>query len=215
MDAQAKPSPWRCIVVPQAMPPPIGRRTAAVRRWTAAVTVAAGCALAAGDARAGTPPLPLRDGVPTLAPLLDRITPAIVNVSVATRAPRRDNPLLRDPFFRRFFDLPDDVPARPRQSAGSGVIVDAARGLVLTNHHVVAGADAVMVTLKDKRRFEAEVVGSDPGTDVALLEIEADGLVALPFGDSDTLSFGDERLRSARFGPRTGAAARCKRRELM
>ena len=71
------------------------------------------------------------------------------------------------------------------------MIVDAARGLVLSNHHVVARADAVTVTLKDKRRFEAEVVGSDPGTDVALLKIEADGLVALPFGDSDALEVGD------------------------
>ena len=173
------------------MPPPIGCRTAAMRRWAAAITVAAGCVLGAGAAHAGTPPLPLRDGVPTLAPLLEKITPAVVNISVATRAPRRDNPLFRDPFFRRFFDLPNDAPARPRQSAGSGVIVDAARGLVLTNHHVVARADAVMVTLKDGRRFEAEVAGSDPGTDIALLKIEAGGLVALPFGDSDALEVGD------------------------
>ena len=194
MDAQAKSFPRRWTTVPSeaaGRPPPIGRRAAAMRRWAAAVTVAAGCTLAAGAAPAGTPPLPLRDGVPTLAPLLEKITPAVVNISVATRAPRRDNPLFRDPFFRRFFDLPGDAPARPRQSAGSGVIVDAARGLVLSNHHVVARADAVMVTLKDKRRFEAEVVGSDPGTDVALLEIEADGLVALPFGDSDALEVGD------------------------
>ena len=160
-----------------------------MRRWAAALAVCAGCALATGAAPAATPPLPLRDGVPTLAPLLEEITPAVVNVSVETRAPRRHNPLLRDPFFRRF--LPDDAPVRPRQSAGSGVIVDAARGLVLTNHHVVARADAVTVTLKDKRSFEAEVVGSDPGTDVALLKIEADGLAALPIGDSDALEVGD------------------------
>ena len=173
------------------MPLPGRRLAAPMRRWAAALAVSAGCALATSAAPAATPPLPLRDGVPTLAPLLDKITPAVVNISVETRAPRRHNPLLRDPFFRRFFDLPDDAPARPRQSAGSGVIVDAARGLVLSNHHVVARADAVTVTLKDKRRFEAEVVGSDPGTDVALLKIEADGLVALPFGDSDALEVGD------------------------
>ena len=81
---------------------------------------------------AATPPLPLRDGIPTLAPLLEMITPAVVNISVATMAPQRHNPLFRDPFFRRFFDLPDNAPARPQQSAGSGVIVDAARGLVLS-----------------------------------------------------------------------------------
>ena len=172
-------------------PSPGRRRAAPALRWAAALALAAGCAFATGAAPAGTPPLPLRGGVPTLAPLLEKITPAVVNVSVETRTPRRHNPLLRDPFFRRFFDLPDDAPVRPRQSAGSGVIVDAAEGLVLTNHHVVARADAVAVTLKDKRRFEAEIVGSDAGTDIALLKIEADGLTSLPFGDSDALEVGD------------------------
>jgi len=142
-------------------------------------------------AHAATPPLPLRDGVPTLAPLLENVTPAVVNISVETMVPQRHNPLFRDPFFRRFFDLPDDAPARPRQSAGSGVIVDAARGFVLSNHHVVARAESVMVTLKDNRRFEAEVLGSDPGTDIALLRIEAEGLAALALGDSDALAVGD------------------------
>ena len=142
-------------------------------------------------APAATPPLPLRDGVPTLAPLLENVTPAVVNISVETMVPQRHNPLFRDPFFRRFFDLPDDAPARPRQSAGSGVIVDAARGFVLSNHHVVARAESVMVTLKDNRRFEAEVLGSDPGTDIALLRIEAEGLAALALGDSDALAVGD------------------------
>ena len=142
-------------------------------------------------AHAATPPLPLRDGVPTLAPLLENVTPAVVNISVETMFPQRHNPLFRDPFFRRFFDLPDDAPARPRQSAGSGVIVDAARGFVLSNHHVVARAESVMVTLKDNRRFEAEVLGSDPGTDIALLRIEAEGLAALALGDSDALAVGD------------------------
>ena len=142
-------------------------------------------------AHTATPPLPLRDGVPTLAPVLENVTPAVVNISVATMVPQRHNPLFRDPFFRRFFDLPDDAPARPQQSAGSGVIVDAARGFVLSNHHVVARAESVMVTLKDNRRFEAEVLGSDPGTDIALLRIEADGLTALAMGDSDALAVGD------------------------
>ena len=138
------------------------------------------------------PALALRDGVPTLAPLLQKVTPAVVNISVATGAPRRHNPLLRDPFFRKFFNLPEDTPpARQQQSAGSGVIVDARRGYVLTNHHVVARAESVMVTLKDKRRFEGEILGSDPGTDIALLRIEADGLIELPTGDSDALEVGD------------------------
>ena len=159
--------------------------------WTTAVAVVAGYILALSAVHAATPPLPLRDGVPTLAPLLQKVTPAVVNISVATMVPQRHNPLFRDPFFRRFFDMPEDAPARPQQSAGSGVIVDAARGYVLSNHHVIARAESVMVTLKDNRRFEAEVLGSDSGTDIALLRIEADGLTALPIGDSDALEVGD------------------------
>lgn len=76
-------------------------------------------------------------GLPTLAPLVNEVTPAVVNVSVITRSPLEDNPLFRDPFFRRFFNLPDR-PQRREQAAGSGVIVDAARGYVLTNHHVIS-----------------------------------------------------------------------------
>ena len=168
------------------------RRTTGMRRWTAAAARTAGCALATGGgAHAATPPLPMRDGVPTLAPLLGKITPAVVNISVAATAPERHNPLFRDPFFRRFFDLPEDAPARRRRSAGSGVIVDAEQGLILSNHHVVDKADDVTITLKDRRRFEAEVLGSDPGTDVALLKIEAEGLTALRLGDSDALEVGD------------------------
>ena len=160
-------------------------------RRIAALGIILGCILTTTIVRAATPPLPMRDGVPTLAPLLEKVTPAVVNISVATMAPQRHNPLFRDPFFRRFFNLPDDAPARRRQSAGSGVIVDAERGFVLSNHHVVARADSVMVTLKDNRRFEAEILGSDPGTDIALLRIEADGLDALAPGDSDALEVGD------------------------
>ena len=160
------------------------------RRWRTAGALVAACLLAVGAAHA-TPPLPLRDGVPTLAPLLRDVTPAVVNISVATMVHQRHNPLFRDPFFRRFFDLPDNAPPRRRQSAGSGVIVDAERGYVLSNHHVVAGAESVTVTLKDNRRIEAEVLGSDPGTDIALLRIEAGELAALPIGDSDGLEVGD------------------------
>ena len=161
------------------------------RGWCSAAAVVGTCILAMSALQAAPPPLPLRDGIPTLAPVLRKVTPAVVNISVETTAPQRHNPLLRDPFFRHFFNLPDDAPPRPRQSAGSGVIVDADRGFVLSNHHVVAKADSVMVTLKDNRRFEAEILGSDAGTDIALLRIEADGLTALQTGDSDTLEVGD------------------------
>ncbi len=131
-------------------------------------------------------------GVVTMAPLLERTTPAVVNVSVESRVPVAQNPLFADPFFRRFFDVPEQRPAERRAiSAGSGVIVDAGRGYVLTNHHVVRNADSITVTLKDRREFSAKLVGSDPATDVALLRIPAGGLTQLPFGDSDQLKVGD------------------------
>jgi serine protease Do/serine protease DegQ len=128
--------------------------------------------------------------LPTLAPLVNQVTPAVVNISVVTRAPMEDNPLFRDPFFRRFFNLPDR-PQRKEQAAGSGVIVDAARGYVLTNNHVIKDAQQVIVTLKDRRQFPAKLVGTDPGTDIAVLQIPAQGLSALRIGDSDALQVGD------------------------
>ena len=137
--------------------------------------------------------LPLSDGkggVPSLAPLLQDVTPAVVNISVLTRSAIEDNPLFRDPFFRRFFNIPDQA-ARQERSAGSGVIVDAVRGYVLTNHHVIKDALQVIVTLKDRRQFQAKLVGKDPGTDIALLKIEARNLQALRLGDSDLLNVGD------------------------
>jgi serine protease Do/serine protease DegQ len=129
-------------------------------------------------------------GLPTLAPLVNEVTPAVVNISVVSRAAPEDNPLFRDPFFRRFFNLPDK-PQRQEQSAGSGVIVDVQRGYVVTNHHVIRNAEQVLVTLKDRRQFPAKLVGTDPGTDIAVLQIEAQGLSAIRIGDSDTLQVGD------------------------
>jgi len=147
-------------------------------------------ALTAGPALAAAAVPTDARGLPTLAPVVQQVTPAVVNISVVTRAPMEDNPLFRDPFFRRFFNLPDR-PQRREQAAGSGVIIDAQRGYVLTNHHVVRQAEQVLVTLKDRRQFQARLVGSDPGTDVAVLQIEARDLTALRFGDSDQLSVGD------------------------
>jgi serine protease Do/serine protease DegQ len=129
-------------------------------------------------------------GLPSLAPVVAEVTPAVVNISVITRSPMEDNPLFRDPFFRRFFNLPDR-PQRREQAAGSGVIVDAARGYVLTNHHVIKDAEQVIVTLRDRRQFQAKLVGTDPGTDIAVLQIDPQFLTALRFGDSDQLRVGD------------------------
>ena len=128
---------------------------------------------------------------PTMAPLLEQATPAVVNISVTGSVRARTNPMFQDPFFRRFFNIPEQPRSIPRQSAGSGVIVDARKGYVLTNHHVVNGADRIDVTLQDRRRFEAELIGSDEGTDIALLKIDAKDLTALPLGDSEDVRVGD------------------------
>ena len=139
--------------------------------------------------QAAMPPPGDARGVTTLAPMLVQVTPAVVNISVMARDPAESNPLLRDPFFRRFFNIPDQP--RGEQSAGSGVIVDAGRGLVLTNNHVIQDAQEIVVTLKDRRQIKARLVGTDPGTDIALLRIPAEGLTAIRLGDSDSTSVGD------------------------
>jgi serine protease Do/serine protease DegQ len=154
---------------------------------------AALCTLACAVTAAAQTALPgAVDGqpLPTLAPMLARVTPAVVNIAVVARAPMEANPLLRDPFFRRFFGVPDQ-PQQGQLSAGSGVIVDAARGLVVTNHHVVKDAQEIVVGTKDRRVFKAQLVGSDPGTDIALLRIPAEELTAIPFADSDRVNVGD------------------------
>jgi serine protease Do/serine protease DegQ len=145
--------------------------------------------MAAVGAPAAIPPVTVDGKIPTLAPLLEQVTPAVVNIAVLSRAPEQDNPMMRDPFFRRFFGLPGE--SRPQISAGSGVIVDARQGYVLTNHHVIKDAQQIAVTLKDGRRLQGKLVGSDVGTDIALVKVEPDNLKALAFGDSDALRVGD------------------------
>lgn len=139
------------------------------------------------NAPASAPPLTGH----TLAPMLDKVLPAVVNISTQSTVRVRRNPLLDDPFFRRFFDLPDMPSVRKSQSLGSGVIVDAKQGYVLTNHHVVDNADEITVTLRDQRSLEAKLVGADAETDVALLKIEAENLTAMALADSDRLRVGD------------------------
>lgn len=127
--------------------------------------------------------------LPSLATMLEKITPAVVNIATEGRQPVNDS-LLNDPFFKRFFG---DVPPGERQinGTGSGVIIHAQRGHILTNAHVIEGADAIHVTLKDGRKYPAEVVGIDPRADLAVLQIPADRLTAMRFGDSDRLRVGD------------------------
>lgn len=125
----------------------------------------------------------------TLSPLVERVAPAVVNIAVLQSSPLENNPLLRDPYYRYFLGVPDEALA-PRLSAGSGVIVDAARGLVLTNRHVVENARAIQITAGD-RQMEARLLGSDARIDIAVLQVGARGLTQLPLGDSDGLKVGD------------------------
>nr|WP_067291729.1 Do family serine endopeptidase [Marinobacterium profundum] len=142
---------------------------------------------------------PMADGsgreLPSLAPMLEQVNPAVVNISTYTSKQQQQNPLLQDPFFRRFFNIPDEQarprPRRRQTSAGSGVIVDAANGSIITNFHVIKGADEIQVSLIDGRTFEAQLVGGDPEVDIAVLKIEADALTAVTLADSDNLRVGD------------------------
>jgi len=130
--------------------------------------------------------------VPTLAPMLKSVLPAVVNIAASGKVIVQDNPLLNDPFFRYFFRGMPPVPRESRtQSVGSGVIVDSDKGYILTNHHVVKNAETIFVILKDKRRLKAKLVGSDPDTDIAVLKVREDHLSALPMADSDQLQVGD------------------------
>lgn len=147
-------------------------------------------ALAAGPATADFPDAVDGQPLPSLAPMLERVMPAVVNISTRGE-PRSSNPLMNDPFFRRFFDPRALESAPAPQSTGSGVIIDAREGLVVTNSHVIEGATSVVVTLNDGRERDAALVGTDPDADIALLRIEADGLVDIEWADSDELRVGD------------------------
>ncbi|RMF39470.1 MAG: Do family serine endopeptidase [Alphaproteobacteria bacterium] len=130
-------------------------------------------------------------GIPTIAPLIAKVDDAVVNIAVVSERPAQISPLFRDPFFRRFLPPLQELPPQRQMAAGSGVIVDAAKGYVLTNNHVVENGTEIRVTLRDNRSFEAELVGRDPATDIAVLKIEPDRLTDIEIGDSDKLLVGD------------------------
>jgi Do/DeqQ family serine protease len=132
--------------------------------------------------------------VPSLAPVVKKASPAVVNIATrgTVREQRPRNPLLEDPFFRRFFDAPELGPReRQFQSAGSGVIVDAKNGYIITNAHVIENADEITVTLLDDRQLKAKIVGRDKPSDVAVLKVEAKNLVEMPLADSSKAEVGD------------------------
>lgn len=157
----------------------------------AAVISLAACANSPGRLYVTGLPMGPEQPLPSLAPMLERITPAVVNISTEGRIVMRRNPLLDDPVFRRFFDIPDQLRERRVQNLGSGVVVDAERGYVVTNHHVIMRADTITVTLLDGRQLPAKVIGSDPETDVAVISIPPENLTALSLADSSRLRVGD------------------------
>ncbi len=130
-------------------------------------------------------------GLTSLAPMLQDVQPAIVNISTTTELQVQDHPLMRDPYFRRFFNLPQQPRRRPSSSLGSGVIVDAEKGYILTNHHVINKADEITVTTKDGRALQAKLVGSDPASDVAIVQVDAETLSEITIGVSKDLRVGD------------------------
>ncbi|WP_295445457.1 trypsin-like peptidase domain-containing protein [uncultured Thiodictyon sp.] len=135
-------------------------------------------------------------GYPSLAPLMRRVTPAVVNVAVDAVVRTERNPLLKDRDFRRFMkhfglEIPKEGDTERRQSVGSGVIVDGERGYILTNQHLLEGATAIDVTLKDRRSYPARLLGVDESTDLAVLAIPRIAITPLPFGDSRALEVGD------------------------
>ena len=154
-------------------------------------------ALLAGLLSVSTPSrsaLPLAvDGqsLPSLSPMLKRVTPGVVNISTKTQIQQAEHPLMRDPVFRHFFGVPNMPRQRESSSLGSGVIVDARRGYVLTNNHVVDKADEITVTLTDGRKLSAKLVGADRESDVAVIKVNADRLTEVPIANSDRVQVGD------------------------
>ncbi|MDX1537616.1 Do family serine endopeptidase [Arsukibacterium sp.] len=157
-----------------------------------AAVLAATLALPASSVQAGLPFLNSdKQEMPTLAPMLDKATPAVVHISVeGSREVRQRIPDALRHFFgqRGQGELRQE---RPFSGLGSGVIIDAAKGYIVTNNHVVQDADKIQIKLKDGRSFSAKKLGADPQSDIALLQIEAKNLIQIPLADSDKLRVGD------------------------
>lgn len=139
--------------------------------------------------------LPLADSqgtaLPSLAPMLKRVTPAVVNIATSSTVNIQQNPLFNDPFFQHFFEMPAQPNQRKTQSLGSGVIVDATKGYIITNNHVIDKADEIKVTLRNGETYEAKLIGTDPDSDVAVIQIKAKDLNAIPLANSEEHNVGD------------------------
>ncbi|WP_456373395.1 DegQ family serine endoprotease [Thiolapillus sp.] len=127
----------------------------------------------------------------SIAPVLENVLPAVVNISTRKIVGVKQREYLVDPFFRHFYGYRDRPMKKESKSLGSGVIVDAKKGWVITNYHVIDGADEITVTLRDQRSFNARLLGEDPAVDIALLQIDAKDLSSLPLADSSALRVGD------------------------
>ncbi len=142
---------------------------------------------------AGLPPYDGTQALPSLAPMLEHSMPAVVNIATSKNIQISDNPLMQDPIFRQLFNVPNQSRQQQQQknSLGSGVIIDSKQGLVLTNNHVIDKADTILVTLHDGRQLNAELIGTDPESDVAVIKIPANNLSQLTMADSSLLKVGD------------------------
>ncbi|MCC7330671.1 MAG: DegQ family serine endoprotease [Gammaproteobacteria bacterium] len=164
------------------------------KKLMTAILLTAGLALSQGAA-AALPAVVGDQSMPTLAPLVKQVSPAVVSIATRGTVNAPPNPLMDDPVFRRFFGVPPQQQQQRRRevrSAGSGVIVDAKNGYVLTNHHVIENADEIEVILEDNRNLKATVVGSDDGTDIAVLKLKDPGrLTQIALGNSDQVQVGD------------------------
>ncbi len=165
-----------------------------IRRLSFLVAAAMLALVLTTPSTAGTLPVAVGgEKLPSLAPMLSKVSPAVVNISSTSHRRVAVNPFFSDPIMRLFFGLPAVPPSRElvQQSLGSGVVVNAKEGYILTNNHVIAGADQIQVTLTNGRTYKAKVIGADPTTDLAVIQIHAPDLVALPFADSSKLRVGD------------------------
>ncbi len=135
-------------------------------------------------------PLARHDGPVSYSEAVEKAAPAVVNIYSSRVVAREEHPLMSDPFFRQFFG--DDMPSQQRllSSLGSGVIVSE-DGYVLTNHHVINGADEIQVALRDGRETLAEVIGTDPESDLAVLRIDLDDLPVIQLSDTEDVAVGD------------------------
>ena len=129
--------------------------------------------------------------LPSLAPMLKKAMPAVVNISTKTKIEIAEHPLMRDPVFRRFFEIPNLPRQRETSSLGSGVIVDARNGYIVTNNHVIDKADEITVTLSDSRQLSAKLIGTDPESDIAVIKVAPKNLEELPLADSSQVQVGD------------------------